>query len=148
MQFKTSRLFRIGQKIHNDSSITSLYIIYSISFDILLSDVNGMTRPMPVDRRKDHNYKLIVDPFLHKGHPQKVYRFDGVVPGVRQVFQECSFFRHRPLIREYVFRGNEQLRSHDRLIRNDFDSICFLCHLHLGSLRTLQAVIKVRELPL
>lgn len=27
------------------------------------------------------NYKLIVDPFIHKGGVQKTYRYDGIVPG-------------------------------------------------------------------
>ena len=31
--------------------------------------------------KKKRNYKLIIDPALKKG-PEKVYRYDGVVPGV------------------------------------------------------------------
>ncbi|KAK3592640.1 hypothetical protein CHS0354_034716 [Potamilus streckersoni] len=39
---------------------------------------NGMPR-VPEDDKKKHNYKLIVDPMLHRG-AQKIYRFDGVEP--------------------------------------------------------------------
>lgn len=28
-----------------------------------------------------HDYKLLVDPFLVKGQTQKIYRYDGIVPG-------------------------------------------------------------------
>ena len=34
------------------------------------------------DERKRRNYKLLSDPMIEAGAP-KVYRFDGVVPGVR-----------------------------------------------------------------
>ena len=33
--------------------------------------------------KKRRNYKLIFDPFLHRGQHQKVYRFDGINPVVR-----------------------------------------------------------------
>lgn len=45
--------------------------------------MNGM-RPIHADHqaeKKKRNYKLIIDPALKKG-PEKVYRYDGVVPGV------------------------------------------------------------------
>jgi hypothetical protein len=34
-----------------------------------------------LDRRKQRNYRLIIDPLLKQG-PTKVYRFDGHIPGV------------------------------------------------------------------
>jgi len=37
-----------------------------------------------LDRRKQRNYRLIIDPFLKQG-PTKVYRFDGHIPGVSLV---------------------------------------------------------------
>ena len=33
--------------------------------------------------KKKRNYKLLVDPELKKGAIKKIYRFDGVIPGVR-----------------------------------------------------------------
>lgn len=38
----------------------------------------------PMDKKKK-NYKLVVDPQLRQG-PQKIYRFEGVLPGVRVKF--------------------------------------------------------------
>ncbi|XP_067683254.1 histone-lysine N-methyltransferase SETD1B-A-like [Haliotis asinina] len=45
--------------------------------------LNGLQRGLPVDQldKKKRNYKLVVDPFLHRGQQQKVYRIDGVIPG-------------------------------------------------------------------
>lgn len=41
----------------------------------------GELNPQAGDKSKrSHNYKLIVDPALHKGQ-QKLYRIDGVIPG-------------------------------------------------------------------
>jgi len=31
--------------------------------------------------QKKHNYKLVIDPFIHRG-AQKIYRFDGIDPAV------------------------------------------------------------------
>ncbi|XP_054719382.1 histone-lysine N-methyltransferase SETD1-like [Uloborus diversus] len=47
--------------------------------------MNGM-RPVHADQveKKKRNYKLIIDPALRKG-PEKVYRYEGVVPG----FENC-----------------------------------------------------------
>lgn len=41
------------------------------------------SRPYPATEekpKKPHNYKLIVDPVIHKGQT-KLYRLDGVIPG-------------------------------------------------------------------
>ena len=50
---------------------------------LLYTAVNGVLnsfgRPDEGDERR--NYKLLIDPAIKKGH-QKIYRFDGVFPGV------------------------------------------------------------------
>lgn len=44
--------------------------------------MNGI-RPVHADQteKKKRNYKLIIDPALKQG-PEKVYRYEGIVPGV------------------------------------------------------------------
>ena len=45
-----------------------------------------------MDRRKTRNYKLVLDPTLKPGS-QKVYRFDGSLPGVILTnFQQYTLF--------------------------------------------------------
>ncbi|XP_041348148.1 histone-lysine N-methyltransferase SETD1-like [Gigantopelta aegis] len=54
--------------------------------------------------KKRRNYKLIVDPFLHRGQQQKVYRFDGINPVDNQLVEvkdprpriQRSWFRRQP----------------------------------------------------
>lgn len=50
---------------------------------------NGIIRPVHADQteKKKRDYKLIVDPALKQG-PEKVYRYDGIVPGVS--FRNCK----------------------------------------------------------
>ena len=43
---------------------------------------NGNKTVSSDDDRKRKNYRLIVDPFLEHGHSTKVYRFEGIIPGV------------------------------------------------------------------
>ncbi|GFY66481.1 histone-lysine N-methyltransferase SETD1B-A [Trichonephila inaurata madagascariensis] len=52
----------------------------------LATEMNGM-RPVHGDpsEKKKRNYKLIIDPALKKG-PEKVYRYDGVVPGLEKYY--------------------------------------------------------------
>ena len=53
-----------------------------------VSAYNGMNRSAAfhdheAGDRKRRNYKLVADPMLNPGVTQKVYRFDGVLAGVR-----------------------------------------------------------------
>lgn len=60
-----------------------LDMILTFSVACCVSGLNGMARSggdASVDRRK-RNYKLVLDPTLKPGS-QKVYRFDGSLPGV------------------------------------------------------------------
>ncbi len=52
-------------------------------FYFILPDLNGLQRGS-VDHmdKKRRNYKLVVDPLIHRGQSEKVYRFDGQIPGV------------------------------------------------------------------
>ena len=53
----------------------------------MVSDFNGMKRQLGdalADKKARRNYKLVLDPVLKQGAgPDKIYRFDGVLPGVR-----------------------------------------------------------------
>ena len=46
--------------------------------------VNGLTRslPQPDDNVQRQDFKLLIDPAIKKGHA-KIYRYNGVFPGVR-----------------------------------------------------------------
>lgn len=61
---------------------------------LYLTEMNGV-RPVHVDQteKRKRNYKLIVDPLLVKGKgTEKIYRYDGVVPGVRfHYINFCTF---------------------------------------------------------
>lgn len=75
--------------------------MFSLCF---LSDFNGLTRQPPeppYEKKKLRNYKIIIDPCLHRDQPQKVYRFDGHLPGVIIVFN--PFFQPSVLRIELFF---------------------------------------------
>lgn len=68
--------------------------------------------------RKTKNWKLVVDPFFKKGM-QKVYRYDGVVPGVSflkslnpfwVVLNYSLHFRKRESILQFKFGIQEQTK--------------------------------------
>ena len=40
--------------------------------------------------QKKHNYKLIIDPMIHQRGGQKIYRFDGIDPAVRNTNLETA----------------------------------------------------------
>lgn len=46
--------------------------------------VNGLTKPLPELNENGHrqDFKLLIDPAIKKGH-SKIYRYNGVFPGVR-----------------------------------------------------------------
>ena len=46
--------------------------------------VNGLTKPLPEPNENGHrqDFKLLIDPAIKKGH-SKIYRYNGVFPGVR-----------------------------------------------------------------
>ena len=59
----------------------TFYVNSKFTFCLVVNGVSCTTnRPDDVNQRK--NYKLLIDPAIKKGH-QKIYRFDGVFPGVR-----------------------------------------------------------------
>ena len=76
---------------------------------LLLADLNGTTRPggsgEAPGHRKPRNYKLIVDPGLKQG-PNKIYRFDGLSPGVSSIKQ--NYKRAIFLIWQYMERNVHQ----------------------------------------
>jgi hypothetical protein len=47
----------------------------------LFSDSNGMGAKQDAQQKRPHNYKLVIDPMIHRGG-QKIYRFDGIDPAV------------------------------------------------------------------
>lgn len=58
-------------------------IWFTLTFTIgIFSGSNGMGSRQDPQQKKPHNYKLIIDPMIHRGG-QKIYRFDGIDPAVR-----------------------------------------------------------------
>lgn len=62
-------------------SYSSIHVEVDCLFPLILGPPLKQIAEHSEDRgRKVHNYKLLVDPAIQKGQ-QKLYRFDGVIPG-------------------------------------------------------------------
>ena len=73
------------------------------------SSALSQTHNSTIDANKDRkarNYKLIADPALKKG-PIKIYRYDGVVPGVSFISFDIIIFRLKTKVIKIVFLSKE-----------------------------------------